>query len=311
MTLIHSFKRRRAGFTLAELLVAMAITAIILVLLVTVTGVALDGWRVSRDKVRASRQAKAALDQLARDFESMVIRSGNNYEWFTVESEGGVGPSGGGLGQSPTAAQLVFFTAATDRYNGDVTSGGGDVSTVSYELFYKNPITGSDEEDGAPVFALYRQLVNPDETFGLAPDYEGTLAQEDLDAAFDDFRASQGNSANFLCENIYEISLVFVLEFTTPIGTIPFRMAVLEADLLGAGSFGVSELTIRGNGIEAPGAPFDPASASVVAVEISLNVLSDSAMARLRNTSLSDTRKEEIIGANSFSFSKTVILPRP
>ena len=78
---------RRKGFTLAELLVAMGITAIILTLLVSVTGVALDGWRISRNKVRASRQAKAALDQLSRDFESMVVRSGNEFEWLFAESE--------------------------------------------------------------------------------------------------------------------------------------------------------------------------------------------------------------------------------
>ena len=69
MTLNQTIIRRGRGFTLAELLVAMGITAIILTLLVTVTGVALDGWRVSRNKVRSSRQAKAALDQFSRDFE--------------------------------------------------------------------------------------------------------------------------------------------------------------------------------------------------------------------------------------------------
>ena len=59
MTIALTPKRR--GFTLAELMVAMGITVLLLTLLVSVTGVALDGWRLSRNKVRASRQAKAAL----------------------------------------------------------------------------------------------------------------------------------------------------------------------------------------------------------------------------------------------------------
>ena len=73
-------KRSFRGFTLVELIVAMGITIIILTLLVSITGVALDGWRVSRNKVRAARQAKAALEQVSKDFESMVVRRGNNYE---------------------------------------------------------------------------------------------------------------------------------------------------------------------------------------------------------------------------------------
>src|SRR5210317_2221898 len=113
-TTFHYYRRK--GFTLAELLVAMGITAIILTLLVSVTAVALDGWRISRNKVRASRQAKAALDQMGRDFESMVVRSGNNFEWFYSESESN--PPGPADNESPNAARILMFSAATDRYDG-------------------------------------------------------------------------------------------------------------------------------------------------------------------------------------------------
>ena len=110
---------RRSGFTLAELLVAMGITAILLTLLVTVTSVALDGWRVSRNRVRAARQARAALDQFSRDFESMVSRQGNNFQWLHVESDpDSVGPASN---PSPNASKIIFFTAATDRYNGNIS----------------------------------------------------------------------------------------------------------------------------------------------------------------------------------------------
>ena len=70
------------GFTLIELMVAMAITTIIVTVLVSITGVALDTWQRGRAEIRASRQAKAMLDTMAKDFESLVSRRGNGFEWL-------------------------------------------------------------------------------------------------------------------------------------------------------------------------------------------------------------------------------------
>ena len=66
---------KRKGFTLVELLVALAITAIIVSMLVTITATALQGYSSSRNRVTASREAKAAIDQLSRDLESLVVLS--------------------------------------------------------------------------------------------------------------------------------------------------------------------------------------------------------------------------------------------
>ena len=46
---------RRRGFTLMELMVAMAITTIIVTVLVSITSIALDTWNRSRTELRASR----------------------------------------------------------------------------------------------------------------------------------------------------------------------------------------------------------------------------------------------------------------
>ncbi|MDP4645929.1 MAG: type II secretion system GspH family protein, partial [Akkermansiaceae bacterium] len=70
--------KARRGFTLIELLVAMAITTLIVTVLVSITSLALDTWNRSRSEIRASRQAKAMVDSMASDFESMVSRRGNN-----------------------------------------------------------------------------------------------------------------------------------------------------------------------------------------------------------------------------------------
>ena len=69
----HPFKR---GFTLMELMVAMAITTIIVTVLVSITFIAMDTWNRSRAELRAARQAKAMVDIMVRDFEAMVTRRG-------------------------------------------------------------------------------------------------------------------------------------------------------------------------------------------------------------------------------------------
>ena len=58
-------KRLQSGFTLIELLVSMVITVVLLGVLVYMTGISMDTYKKSRNEVRASRQAKEALDTIA------------------------------------------------------------------------------------------------------------------------------------------------------------------------------------------------------------------------------------------------------
>ena len=167
-------KHSQKGFTLVELLVALGITAIIVSMLVTITATALDGYSASRNQVRAAREAKAAFDQVAADLESLVARSGDDVDWLWISTEStNPGPTNN---QSPNATRAVFFTAATDRYDGNLNTSadlGGDVSTVGYRLLYRDPVSDSESADFS-TFVLYRQLINPDETFA------NLLGQESL-----------------------------------------------------------------------------------------------------------------------------------
>ena len=216
------------GFTLIELLVAMAITTIIITILVSVTGLSLDAWNRTRSEVRASRQGTAMIDSMTRDLEAMVIRRGNDFEWLYAESNPSTsGPNGHA---SPNAADLVFFSAVTDRYNGDVgvanVDNGGDVSTVAYKLEFKDPIGGSNDEK-FQTFVLYRKLINPDVTFtdtlGKPFSAGGTaLLTAAQTAAADPSMSSNAidDEGNFICENVYQFSLTFHVEVTQPNGTL-------------------------------------------------------------------------------------------
>jgi len=307
-------KRRFRGFTLVELIVAMGITTIILTLLVSITGVALDGWRVSRNKVRAARQAKAALDQVSKDFESMVVRSGNNYEWlFANEEEVESGDVTGG-----NAAQIVFFTAATDRYNGQIgvdgVDLGGDVSGVGYRLVYKDPV--KNDQGQYSVFALYRNLVDPKDTF------DDLLAKEELMASggnsgpFQEYMTDVDDISNFVCENIYEMTMGFLVEYSElkngALITKHQRLTVIDTS--GGGDTAVSEIRVKGNGIFAkpePAAAEQIEAGRIVAIDVAVTVITDHAMGVLKNnTQLTGDKLAEFIAKNSYRYTKTVIVPQ-
>ncbi|MDP0491014.1 MAG: prepilin-type N-terminal cleavage/methylation domain-containing protein [Verrucomicrobiota bacterium JB023] len=292
---------RTKGFTLVELLVALGVTAIIITMLVGITATALDGWRASRNQVSAAREAKSAFDQLARDLESLVARSGNDFEWLWAATEQSPpGPSGNA---SPNASRLVFFTAATDRYDGQINTtqdNGGDVSTVGYRLLYRDPVTDSENEEFS-TFVLYRQLINPDETF------ENLLGEESLETAYQSFQSGESDADNFVCENIYEFSISFVIEYTENNITQKERVLVIKA----GGSDSVNDFRLRGDGIVADDDDdSDFANGRIVAADLSMTVINESALQALRN-GVGGSGKLDLLERNSHYFAKTILLPQP
>ena len=292
------------GFSLIELLVAMAITTIIVTVLVSVTAMALDTWNRSRAEIRAARQAKSMIDTMARDFESFVSRKGNTFEWLSAKS---VPPDKGPNGSlSPNAIDLVFFSAATDRYNGKIgtaTDLGGDVSTVGYKLTYKDPIAGA-VNDEFKTFVLYRKLVDPKETF------EKILGQAIIKTPFDSASGTAiDKEENFICENVYQFTVTFHVSTTTTTGLKSVTVPV------GKGANSTEEFRITGSGIQTTfipsGVTNDQLKAGrLSAAEISITVLSDFGMQQMRRRSdLTGTKLAEFIAKNSYQYSKVVQMP--
>ncbi|MEN8694052.1 MAG: PulJ/GspJ family protein [Akkermansiaceae bacterium] len=302
MKIYHPGKRQK-GFTLVELLVAMSITVVLVSLVVAITGTALDTWRGARNEVRAARQAKIMLDALGRDLESFVIRPNNNSQWlFARTAEDEVGPENQ---PSPNAATLVFLTAASDRYGGDIGGSedkGGDISTVGYQLKFEDPIF-ADFDETYSKFVLYRNLVNPDNTF------QGVLGQNDLEQAYDGYAGAGSDPANFMCENIYEFSIVFVVEYLDRSGDKQLvRVPIIDTGALNS----ADKFVIEGNGLKANGTKPVYADGAVVSVDISVTVLSDTGMRQIKNRTFnSDEAKAKFLAQNSYPYTKTVNLPRP
>jgi hypothetical protein len=272
--------------------------------------------------VRAARQSKAALETMARDFESLLTRSGNSYEWLSARVEPELKSGGGGLaGPSsapmPNAAQVVFFNSATDRYNGEIGGTedlGGDVSAVGYRLVYRDPIKDVDGGGGSggvyPVFALYRHLVDP------KPAFDSLLAQEDLLTAYSAFQADDFSPDNFVVENIYGLTITFVIEYEEEAedGKVVVkteRVAVMDS----SSGNSTNEFAIAGDGIRI-GTEKDEnnplTNGRVVAVDLSITVLSDFGLQQIANRkNLSTEQLEDLLLGASYHYSKSVLVPQP
>ncbi len=306
----------KRGFTLMELMVAMAITTIIVTVLVSITSIALETWNRSRSELRASRQAKSMIDTMARDFESLVTRRGNSSDWLSaVATTTAIGKNL----KSSNASELVFFTAATDRYDGNignVKDKGGDVSCVAYRLEYRDPIVAGGTSN-FETFVLNRVLVNPDDTFkDLLGKTSSTPPVKTLDSVFagSPYAAGLSSPANFVCENIYQFSVTFHVQLTDTTQTPPVQVD-LPVTVGQTNSAQTSKsFTIQGTGIktEITGGTYTQAQIAagrVTAVEISATVISDFGIDQLRQRRFTGSQEAEFLTKNSYEYTKLVQLP--
>jgi hypothetical protein len=222
------------------------------------------------------------------------------------------GPSGQD-GQITNRAQLIFFTGATDRYNGQIgvsgQDGGGDVSAVGYRLTFNDQIGDGANPEHA-VFSLYRHLVNPGprpSNPGENNTFKDLLAQDDLKTAYNVFKTGDITPENFLVENIYEFTVTFLVEYT-PSGTNTTNIE--RVTLRQNGTSNYTEFRLKGNKIEASGGSNASAieNGRIIGVEVSITVLSDRGLTLAKRSGLS---KEELVKKHGYHYSKTITTPRP
>jgi prepilin-type N-terminal cleavage/methylation domain-containing protein len=307
---VHSFTSAKAkGFTLLELLVAMSVTLLLLGMVTYMTGVSMDGYKGSRDKVVAGRQAKEALDAITKDFEAMVARAdGSDNMWLYAEVEPNLSTAlGGPAGKTITnAPRLIFFTGAPDRYDGDIggtDDNGGDVSAVGYRLAYRDQISGTAATAvGAfPSFTLYRHIVDPDATFThLLGQVNLTAPVAPAVSQFTD--ALDFTAENVLAENIYELTVTFLVQ----------RASGVKRFTIGqnTGTQQYHSLVIKGNGIFSKadsGSTEVAEDGQLVGVEISMTVLSERGLVMTEKGGMT---REDIIKDYGIHYTHTVNVPR-
>lgn len=202
-------RNRKSGFTIIELLVASAVTAILAGLMLTITMNVTNAWTRSSGTLSANSQAQMVLDTLAQDLQGAVHRNDGNV-WLAVNITDGprmtpqrvynelevrnwvlTGPRSQQL--KPTFSQntrsfdledrefsnlrfgfsgawLRFFTIPSDSANPQTQAA---VSAVSYQIVRRN-VTGSTPGPGNESeirYMLYRSMVAPQNTFAAGYDF--------------------------------------------------------------------------------------------------------------------------------------------
>ena len=153
---------RRSAFTLVEIMVAAAITIIMIGLVVQITGEVLKLWNRSMGKLSANAEARIAMELLTSDLEASLLRN-DGMLWLYSVDDGSL-PSIGNY--SPKTITLAMFTTAQDRVQLDQSGNviPGNICAVQYQLVYQNPVTGL-PNDESNAFALHRRLIDPVTTF--------------------------------------------------------------------------------------------------------------------------------------------------
>ena len=201
----------RRGFTLIELLVAVTITSIIIVLLLSMTGVIADAWRNGNNKVFTNSEARAAFNRLTEDLESAIIRDTiPNAEWFQAKMD----TSGDFSSPPANPTWLMFFTVPTDRklfeYKGGTAEYDknkpvpGNVIGVSYRIREQDPVKG--DKGDYRLFGLYRAF--PKATNPAEETFRNILGTEDL-AKYWSGKPETEDKDNFYISNIFDFSFTF------------------------------------------------------------------------------------------------------
>ncbi len=347
-------KIKARAFTLIELLAAMAITTALVLVIVSMTSKGVDIWRWVLQDVRTTTLARTAIDTMTKDFESMQYRSGNPYAWFFVERDSdlvapaatgkergkkgkkrpvpprrvhnmAMGPDGAKI---TNASQLIFFTTATDRNPAQSSQDlrrdrqFGDINCVGYKLIYRDQILDIDateDSEGFPVYALYRNLINAENT---AIDM---LGRKNLKSAYEQFSDDETVPANFLVENIVEMTLIFEVDYRKQNTGTGSNKSALDATqrvttmipvmTTGGGRAGAcTKLEVFGNKMDIVGGGNvkDAETGRVTAVTISLTVVTDEGMDlvdQVRQGMRDAPSKEVFFERYTRSFTQRIALP--
>ena len=156
---------KNSGFTLLELLVAVTITAIIMVVLLSMTVVVADAWKNGNNKIFTNNEARAGLGRLSTDLENAVFHDIPGAEWFVSTQDESYFSD---VPKPANSTWLMFYTIPTDRQIYEKVAGSteynysrpipGNVVTMSYKIVPQDPISisGSTGKSEFMLYGLYR-----------------------------------------------------------------------------------------------------------------------------------------------------------
>lgn len=317
------------GFTLVELMVAMAITSILVYGIMQITTQGMDLWKGVREDISTTNNARVALETMCHDLESMQMRAGNNkYQWLLAKADKNkiTGPKGIKI---PKSVQCVFFVCAPDR-NPAVSSSPslrrnyrnaraqnidtqGDVSAVGYRLMYRDQILqvpgdARDSEGAYPLFSLYRHVIVPRETF------RQLLGSTDLGSSY--VRYEQEDENFFLCENVLEMNLMFNIQYAASKADAAKGLVAYASEtvpvITTSKSGNEKRVEVYGDRIVAGGTTYS--NARIVSANVSITVVTEEGAMLAEQVRLGRRRAPkpaEFFEKYTRSFSRCVAVPQP
>ncbi len=183
------------AFTLIEIMVSMSILVVLIVILMSMVDGATKLWRHTENRVDSYREARAAINTVAADINSILIST--NVNFFSLDRTDNLPSSA----RKPPAAGNIFFLSAQPKESQNMSAAAGsqkspnasDFCLVGYFLAYDKVSTGSP----SPSLNLYRYFLSSGETFDSI--LKGNLLSDTLSTSPS---ASAPTGAEVLARNV-------------------------------------------------------------------------------------------------------------
>lgn len=147
-------RQSAGGFSLVEMLVALAVSLVLLTLVASVVSNSASVTLTIHNRLAAYHDANMAFDYLAQDFGSLVPSSLTQNTLSIVPDQ--VAGSTGGTASSMWI--VLLGRPASARQSNNVYLNQGVMSAISYRVAYQDPISPTDPAPSKS-FALYRSVV--------------------------------------------------------------------------------------------------------------------------------------------------------
>jgi prepilin-type N-terminal cleavage/methylation domain len=151
------------GFTLLEILVALAVLSLLIVVLMSMVDSGTKLWRENENRVEAYREARAALSMMERDLRNAVARGNTNFIRINEQAFARLQESD--VQKNTNWAGAIFFLSAQPAAAQEFTANRGDLCEVGYFLAYGNSSSGPLTSGGGKSMNLYRYFRSSDGTF--------------------------------------------------------------------------------------------------------------------------------------------------
>ena len=190
---------KKSGFTLVELMVAVAISALLMVSLVSILSKSLDVSKRQNTGMLSKAANQAAIDLMVTDLDSLLVNrnAGEVFRYTNLPV----------TGATTLTAPVIYCltTSMEDSYSTNNTGNPGVPRLVQYIIQYTGTYASTN-----PCFGLYRNVLDPTNTFQTA------IGTTDLSIPW---ASASTISSNLLVPNAVGMSVAMYTNFGAGIWT--------------------------------------------------------------------------------------------